>query len=164
MERRLYGVFAGSKFGMTLKRVEAVAMAKREKGEVRSIAFVGSERAYDGPTFYAISDPLPNGDFRESATATIESGRKGGECGSAYDASVSEQLADSLCDECVNLQDYAYIAYNRIGDDHAASAISGKVLTDMRNLRAKYNEVGRLLEKLESSVGIAPIQLSLLDA
>ena len=57
MARTLYGVFAGSKFGMTWNKRVAIREAKRLGGTVRYMA--DPESSYwDGPTFRVSSRPL----------------------------------------------------------------------------------------------------------
>lgn len=59
-----YGVFAGSKFGLTTRKKEALKCAKEHKGEVRVFAnFYGPDYpSFDAPTFRILSEPVA--DFR----------------------------------------------------------------------------------------------------
>jgi len=58
----LYGVFAGSKWGMTTNKREALRAAKEHKGYVRLMAYPRDTHYWDPRTFIVCSDPLA--DFR----------------------------------------------------------------------------------------------------
>jgi hypothetical protein len=54
--RKLYGVFAGTKWGMTtLKRV-ALRAARKVNGEVRAMPYPRDTGYWDLPTFYVCSE------------------------------------------------------------------------------------------------------------
>jgi len=59
--RKLYGVFVGSKWGMTRNKRLALRTAKKHRGEVRSMPEPESTY-WDLPTFYVCSDRVA--DFR----------------------------------------------------------------------------------------------------
>lgn len=60
----LYGVFVGSKWGMTTNRKQAIAAAKEGRGYVRSMPYPSDASSWDVATFRVCSLPLPGGDFR----------------------------------------------------------------------------------------------------
>lgn len=60
----LYAVFVGTRWGMTTRKAEAIAAAKKGKGYVRSMPYRDASSSWDAPTFRVCSTPLPGGDFR----------------------------------------------------------------------------------------------------
>lgn len=61
-KQRLYGVFRGSKWGMTRNKRRALQAAKKHGAEVRAMDLPESNGAWDYPTFYLLSDRIA--DFR----------------------------------------------------------------------------------------------------
>lgn len=59
---KLYGVFAGGKWGMTTNKKNAMEQAKKHQGEVRVMPYPQDTHAWDYPTFRVCSDPIA--DFR----------------------------------------------------------------------------------------------------
>lgn len=58
----VYGVFVGSRFGLTTNRRVALRAAREHRGEVRRVPYRDSPRSFDAPTFRVLSDPVA--DFR----------------------------------------------------------------------------------------------------
>lgn len=63
---KVYGVFVGSKWGVTTDRAKAVKAASEQGGTVRSMrkdvyddGNSGRDGGWDSPTFYALSEPEP---------------------------------------------------------------------------------------------------------
>ncbi len=55
----LYGVFTGSKFGITRNKKQAIAHVNKHGGEVRAIRYHrGESTSYDAPTFRVLSDRI----------------------------------------------------------------------------------------------------------
>lgn len=64
--KNLYGVFAGTKFGMTTNKRKALTEAKKRGGFVTRMDYPHDTHAWDAPTFYACSDVIADYPAEES--------------------------------------------------------------------------------------------------
>ncbi len=67
MSKKIYGIFVGTKWGMTTSKALAIRLGQVAKGEVRSVNDTPEHMSWDMPTFYTCSTTVK--DFRETPAA-----------------------------------------------------------------------------------------------